>query len=65
MAHSKGGTRVRIEQKDTAKYLLAGGHVLKGNTVTSGKESETEIYKLISTRWVKAHLKVEKAAAAG
>eukprot|EP00972_Heterocapsa_arctica_P061444 9061885-Heterocapsa_arctica.AAC.1 len=51
--------------RDTADYLLSGGIVQKGKHRDLWKRIEEHLDKLISNRWVKAHLKKEKAQAAG
>eukprot|EP00972_Heterocapsa_arctica_P042511 6265705-Heterocapsa_arctica.AAC.1 len=43
--------------RDTAKYLLAGGHVLKGEHSDLWQRVRDRIEKFIRIRWVKAHLK--------
>eukprot|EP00972_Heterocapsa_arctica_P093286 13761581-Heterocapsa_arctica.AAC.1 len=51
--------------RDTAKYLLSGGVAHKGKHSDLWNRIKQHLDKLISIRWAKAHLKVEKAAAAG
>eukprot|EP00972_Heterocapsa_arctica_P062214 9171692-Heterocapsa_arctica.AAC.1 len=51
--------------RDTATYFLAGGYVLKGKHSDLWQRVRDNIEHVISIRWVKAHLKVETAAAAG
>eukprot|EP00972_Heterocapsa_arctica_P066661 9837462-Heterocapsa_arctica.AAC.1 len=49
----------------TTQMLLTGGVVHKGKHSDLWNRTNHHLDKLISNRWVKAHLKVEKAQAAG
>jgi ribonuclease HI len=51
--------------RDTTNYLLSGGIVHKGKHSDLWHRIYDNFGKLISIRWVKAHLKQEKATAAG
>eukprot|EP00972_Heterocapsa_arctica_P100298 14790965-Heterocapsa_arctica.AAC.1 len=51
--------------RDTAKYLLSGGVAHKGKHSDLWNRIKQHLDKLITIRCVKAHLKVEQAAAAG
>eukprot|EP00972_Heterocapsa_arctica_P100645 14839136-Heterocapsa_arctica.AAC.1 len=51
--------------RDTAQYIAAGGNVHKGKHSDLCKRINKHIHKMTNIRWVKAHLKQEKATAAG
>eukprot|EP00972_Heterocapsa_arctica_P112698 16433280-Heterocapsa_arctica.AAC.1 len=51
--------------RDTTNELLTGGTVQKGKHSDLRTRINDNIGKLVSIRWVKAHLKKEKATEAG
>eukprot|EP00972_Heterocapsa_arctica_P053790 7922799-Heterocapsa_arctica.AAC.1 len=65
---SIGGIEVITDNqyvRDTANDLLTGGVVHKGKHSDLCNRTNHNLDKLNNIRWVKAHLKVEKAQAAG
>eukprot|EP00972_Heterocapsa_arctica_P047245 6970333-Heterocapsa_arctica.AAC.1 len=61
--------KLRLSQnqyvRDTTNYLLSGGIVRNGKHSDLWRRIKENIWKLICIGWVKAHLKQEKATAAG
>ena len=51
--------------RNTAQYLESGGTVHKGKHNDLWTRIKTQIHKMKSIRWVKAHLKKENASKAG